>query len=77
MRRGIRAARLALSVMAGLMVGAGVAVAQVDVAKVLVGTWKGELQQRSQKDADPTLVLVIKSVKQEASMTRTSSGQPC
>jgi hypothetical protein len=65
MRRGIRAARVALFVMAGLMAGAGVTVAQVDVAKVLVGTWKGELQQRSQKDADPTLVLIIKSVKQE------------
>jgi hypothetical protein len=65
MRRGIRAARVALFVMAGLMVGAGVAAAQVDLAKALVGTWKGELQQRSQKDADPTLVLIIKSVKQE------------
>jgi hypothetical protein len=66
MRRGVRAARVALFVMVGLMVGAGVAAAQVDVAKVLVGTWKGELQQRTQKDADPTLVLIISSVKQEA-----------
>ena len=65
MRRVIRAARVALFVVAGLLVSAGVAVAQVDVGKVLVGTWKGELQQRSQKDADPTLVLVIKSVKEE------------
>ena len=65
MSRGIRAARAALFVVAGLMMGVGVAVAQVDVGKVLVGTWKGELQQRSQKDADPTLVLVIKSVKEE------------
>ena len=65
MRRGIRAARVALFVMAGLMLGAGVAAAQVDLAKVLVGTWKGELQQRTQKDADPTLVLIINSVKQE------------
>ena len=65
MRRVIRAARVALFVVAGLIVGVGVAVAQVDVGKVLVGTWKGELQQRTQKGADPTVVLVIKSVKQE------------
>ena len=65
MRRSIRAARVALLVMAGLMLGAGVAAAQVDVAKVLVGTWKGELQQRTQKGADPTVVLIIKSLKQE------------
>ena len=65
MRRSIRAARVALLVMAGFMLGAGVAAAQVDVAKVLVGTWKGELQQRTQKDADPTVVLIIKSLKQE------------
>jgi hypothetical protein len=65
MRRGIRAARVALFVMAGLMAGAGVAAAQVDVAMALVGTWKGELQQRTQKGADPTVVLIIKSLKQE------------
>jgi hypothetical protein len=65
MRRGFRAAGVALFVMGGLIVGAGVAVAQVDVAKVLVGTWKGELQQRTNKGADPTVVLIIKSVKQE------------
>ena len=65
MRQGIRAARVVLFVMAGLMMGAGVAAAQVDVAKVLVGTWKGELQQRTQKGADPTVVLIIKSLKQE------------
>lgn len=64
-RRGIRAARVALFVMAGLLMGTGVAAAQVDVAKALVGTWKGELEQRTQKGADPTLVLIIKSVKQE------------
>jgi hypothetical protein len=65
MRRGIRAARVALFVVAGLLAGTGVAAAQADLSKALVGTWKGELQQRSQKDADPTLVLIIKSVKQE------------
>jgi hypothetical protein len=65
MRRSIRAARVALLVMAGFMLGAGVAAAQVDVAKVLVGTRKGELQQRTQKGADPTVVLIIKSLKQE------------
>jgi hypothetical protein len=65
MRRGIPAARVALFVVAGLMLGTGVAAAQADLAKVLVGTWKGELQQRTQKDADPTVVLIIKSLKQE------------
>jgi hypothetical protein len=65
MKRGIRAMRVALFVVTGLMVGAGVAAAQADLSKALVGTWKGELQQRAQKDADPTLVLIIKSVKQE------------
>jgi hypothetical protein len=59
-----RAARVALFVMAALL-GAGVAGAQTDVAKVLVGTWKGELQQRTTKGADPTIVLMIKSLKQE------------
>jgi hypothetical protein len=65
MRRVIRAARVALFVVTGLMLGTGVAAAQADLAKALVGTWKGELQQRTQKGADPTLVLIIKSVKQE------------
>jgi spermidine/putrescine-binding protein len=65
MTRGIRAARVALFVMAGLTVGTGVAAAQADLAKALVGTWKGEIQQRTQKGADPAVVLVIKSVKQE------------
>ncbi len=65
MRRGIRAARAALFVMAGLVLGTGVAAAQVDLAKALVGTWKGELQQRTQKGADPVLTLIIASVKQE------------
>jgi hypothetical protein len=65
MRRGIRAACTALFVMAGLMVGTGVAAAQVDLAKALVGTWQGELQQRTKKGADPGLTLIITSVKQE------------
>jgi hypothetical protein len=38
MRRGIRAARVVLFVMAGLMVGTGVAAAQADLSKVLVRT---------------------------------------
>jgi hypothetical protein len=65
MRRGVRAARVTVFVMAGLVLGAGVAVAQADLAKALVGTWKGELQQRTKKGADPALTLVIDSVKQE------------
>lgn len=64
MKRGIRAVRMALFVVAGLLVGTGVAAAQADMSK-LVGTWKGELQQRTGKDADPTIVLIVKSVKQE------------
>jgi hypothetical protein len=64
-RRGIRAARVALFVIVGLMLGTGVAAAQTDLAKALVGRWKGELQQRMQKGEDPTLVLIIKSVKQQ------------
>jgi len=56
--------RMALFVVAGLLAGTGVAAAQADLSK-LVGTWKGEIQQRMGKDADPTVVLIIKSVKQE------------
>jgi hypothetical protein len=64
MRRGIRAARVALFVMAGLMLGTGLAAAQVDLAQALVGTWQGELQQRTKKGADAALTLIIASVKQ-------------
>lgn len=65
MRRGIRAARVALFVVTGLMLGTGVAAAQADLAKALVGTWQGELQMRTKKGADPSLTLIIASVKQE------------
>jgi hypothetical protein len=65
MRRGIRAARVALFVATGLMLGTGVAAAQADLAKALVGTWHGELQMRMKQGADPTLMLIIASVKQE------------
>lgn len=41
MRQGIRAARVALFVMAALLLGAGVAAAQVDLAKALVGRGRG------------------------------------
>jgi len=64
MRRGIRAAHAALFVAAGLMLGTGVAAAQADLAKALVGTWKGELQTLTKK-GDPVLTLIISSVKQE------------
>ncbi|SRR5712691_3252883 len=62
MRGGIRAARGALFVVAGLLLAAGVAAAQVDLAKVLVGTWQGELQY---KKTNTPLTLRITSVKQE------------
>jgi hypothetical protein len=65
MRKGLRAARVALFVLAGLILGPGVVPAQVDLAKALVGTWQGELQQRMKKGADPVLTLIIASVKQE------------
>jgi hypothetical protein len=65
MRRGIRAARVALFVVAGLMLGIGVAVAQADLSKALVGTWQGEVQQLMKKGGDPVLTLIISSVKQE------------
>jgi carbohydrate-selective porin OprB len=47
------------------MLGAGAAIAQADLAKVLVGTWEGELQLRTKKGADLGLKLGIMSVKQE------------
>ena len=64
MREGLRAARVALFVVTGLVATSGVAAAQVDLAKALVGTWEGELQMRVKK-ADPVMSLVITSVKQE------------
>ena len=64
MREGLRAARVALFVVTGLVATSGVAAAQVDLAKALVGTWEGELQLRVKK-ADPVMSLVITSVKQE------------
>ena len=60
MNRVIRAARAVLFVATAFLLTAGVASAQLDPAKALVGTWKGELQQRTAKGADPTIVLIIK-----------------
>jgi hypothetical protein len=54
MGRGIRAARVPLLAMAGLILGGGMAAAQADLAKVLVGTWQGELQGRFNKGAAAT-----------------------
>jgi hypothetical protein len=62
---GVRAACVALFVVTGLMLSIGIAAADDDLAKVLVGTWQGELQQLVKKGADLTLRLVITSVKQE------------
>ena len=61
----MRTARVALFVVTGLVLGAGVAAAQADLAKALVGTWQGELQMRLKKGADPSVTLIITSVKQE------------
>jgi hypothetical protein len=44
-KRGVRAACVALFVVTGLMLGIGVAAADDDLAKVLVGMRQGELQQ--------------------------------
>ena len=62
---GLRAARVGLLAVTGLMLWSGAAVAQGDLAKTLVGTWQGELQLRTKKGADPGLKLVITSLKQE------------
>ena len=62
MRGDVRAARVALFVVTGLLVVAAVAAAQVDLAKVLVGTWQGELRS---KRSNIDLTLRITSVKQE------------
>ena len=65
MKPGMRAARVAVLAVIVLMVGAGAAIAQADLAKVRVGTWEGELQLRTKKGADPTFKLRITSLKQE------------
>jgi hypothetical protein len=65
MSQGIRAARVALLMVVGLLLGAGTAPAQADAVKPLVGTWKGEFQQLLKKGADTTLVLIIKSVTEQ------------
>lgn len=65
LRLGRRAARVAVLAVTGLMLWSGAAIAQADLPKTLVGTWEGELQLRIKKGADPSLKLVIASVKQE------------
>jgi len=65
MREGVRTVLVALLVVMGLVVASGVAAAQVDLAKALVGTWEGELQMQMKKGADPVMALVVTSVKQE------------
>jgi hypothetical protein len=65
MSLGMRAARVAVLAVIGLMLCSGEASAQADLAKTLVGTWEGELQLRTKKGTDPTLKLRITSLKQE------------
>lgn len=60
----MRIARAALFVVAGLMVGAGGAAAQGDLAKVLVGRWEGEQEYIVNRADDPKRTLVIESVNQ-------------
>ena len=55
MRGDVRAARVALFVVTGLLLVAAVAAAQVDLAKVLVGTWQGELRSK-RSNIDLTLL---------------------
>ena len=64
MRRGIRAARVALFVVTGLMLGTGVAAARADLAKALVGTWEGEQEYVTNRADDPKRTPVIESVDQ-------------
>ena len=65
MKLGKRIVRLALFVVTSLMLGPGLASAQVDLAKVLVGRWEGEVATRFQKGTNPGLVLIITSVKED------------
>jgi hypothetical protein len=67
MRRSARAAWVALFVVTAWLLAPGLAIAQTDLAKALVGTWRGELQNRFKKGAEATtaLTLRITSVKQE------------
>jgi hypothetical protein len=57
--------RLALAVSAMLMLGPGLAWAQVDLARALVGRWEGEIAYRFLKGTNPGLVVVITSVKED------------
>lgn len=59
------AVRLALAASAILMLSPGLARAQVDLAKALVGRWEGEIAYRFLKGTNPGLVLVITSVKED------------
>jgi hypothetical protein len=47
-----------------LLCGAGASLAQVDVAKALVGRWEGEQQYLVNQKDDPRRTLVISSVEQ-------------
>jgi hypothetical protein len=61
----MRIVRLALFVMTMSMLGTEFATAQVDLTKALVGKWEGEIEQRTVRTANPGLILVITSVREE------------
>jgi len=60
----MRTSRIGLFVVAGLMLGTGLAAAQVDFAKVLVGRWEGEQEYLLVHSDDAKRILVIESVSQ-------------
>jgi hypothetical protein len=67
MKRSVPAALAAFLVAGALLLESGPAAAQSDLAKVLLGSWQGELQGRFKKGAAATteITLRIVSVKQE------------
>jgi hypothetical protein len=60
-----RIASRVLVVVVVVLAGMGVAPAQVDLAKVLVGKWEGEQEMMTDRSANPARSLEITSVKQE------------
>jgi hypothetical protein len=66
MGRRASVASVALLLVAGWLLTPALAPAQTDLAKVLVGSWRGELQTRFQKGKDANMVLALRitSVKQ-------------
>lgn len=65
MRQRRRIVGVMLLALVGSLLGPGLTGAQVDLNKVLVGKWEGEIQQLLGRGANPGVVLVISSVKED------------